>query len=305
MKISKEIKIAMVAVLAVIIVYVGIIFLKGLKLFSNDVAYYVAITDIQGMPTASDVRANGLKVGSVKNITFNPDKQNITVEISVTPNFKIPKGTSVYMTKEMLGSAIMNLKLGPDPTSILSPGDTIMGNAMVDLMSAAGNLLPEVETLLIKTDSILTTVNTLVNDPALVASLHNFESISSDLKLTTTKINGLLGNDIPRLMAKANNICSNLDTTTARLNQIDMLGMAQKADLTLNNVQDMTFKMNTVMNGKDSSLGMLMNGNSIVLHLDSTLINASLLLEEVRLHPKRFVHFSLFGKKDKPAETSK
>lgn len=305
MKISKEIKIALVAVLAVIIVYVGIIFLKGLKLFSNDVSYYVEIEDIQGMPTASDVRANGLKVGSVKSITFNPKKQNMTVEISVTPDFQIPVGTSVYMTKEMLGSAMMNLKLGSDPTKILAPGDTISGDPMVDLMSAAGNLLPEVQAILVKADSLLATMNTLAKDPALTASLHNFESISNDLKQTTTHINSLLGNDIPALMAKTNNICSNLDTTTTRLNQIDMLGMAQKADLTLSNVQDMTFKINTAMSSKTSSLGMLMNDNSIAMHLDSTLLNSSLLLEDLRLHPKRYVHFSLFGKKEKPAELSK
>lgn len=299
MKISKEIKIALVAVVAIMIIYVGIIFLKGLKLFSNDVSYFVEIADIQGMPTASDVRANGLKIGSVKNIKFNSEKQNMTVEISVTPDFKIPAGTSVYLTKEMLGSAIMNLKLGPDPTKVIAPGDTIKGAPMVDLMSAAGNLMPEVEEMLVKVDSILTTVNTLVSDPAIAASLHNIENISSDLKLTTTKINGLLGQDIPAIMKKANNICANLETTTERLNQVDLPGMAQKADVALGNVQDMTFKMNTALSNKNSSLGMLMNDNSIVLHLDSTLIEASMLLEDLRLNPKRYVHFSLFGKKDK------
>ena len=71
MKVSKEIRIGLVAVLAILIVYVGIIFLKGLKLFSNDVSYYVQLSDVQGMPTASDVRANGLKVGTVKAINFS------------------------------------------------------------------------------------------------------------------------------------------------------------------------------------------------------------------------------------------
>lgn len=304
MKISKEIKIAMVAVLAIIIVYVGIIFLKGLKLFSNDVSYYVEITDIQGMPTASDVRANGMKVGSVKSITFNPQKQNMTVEISVTPDFQIPVGTSVYMTKEMLGSAMMNLKLGSDPTKIIAPGDTIYGDPMVDLMSAASNLLPNVEAMLVRTDSILAAVNTLVNDPALATSLHNIENISNNLKQTIMMVNGLLGKDMPQMMAKANGIMTNLDTTSMRLNQIDMLGMAQKADMTLSNMQDMTFKINTAMTSTNSSLGMLMNDNSIALHLDSTMLNASRLLEDVRLHPKRYVHFSIFGKKEKPVDAT-
>ena len=299
MKLSKEIKIALVAVLAICIVYVGIIFLKGLKLFSNDVSYYVEMTDVQGMPTASDVRANGLKVGSVKNITFNPDKQNLTVEISVDPQFRIPQGTTVFMTKEMLGSAMMNLKLGADPTAILSPGDTINGTPMVDLITAAGNMIPQVEKMLPKVDSILTALNTLTNDPALSASMHNMAFITEELKTTTTQLNGLLGKDVPQLMAKTNNICTHLESTTSKIDQIDLIGMAQKTDTMLFNLQDMTFRLNTAMNSKETSIGMLMNDNAIALHLDSTLMNSSRLLEDLRLHPKRYVHFSLFGKKEK------
>ena len=299
MKISKEIKIASVAILSAIIVYVGIIFLKGLKLFSDEVSYFVEISNVQGMPTASDVRANGLKVGTVKAINFNAGKQNLTVEITVNPQFQIPEGTTVYMTKEMLGSAMMNLKLGPNPTAVLHPGDTILGEPMVDLMTEAGNMIPKVEALLPKVDSILTAMNTLVNDPSIATSMHNMEAVSADLRVTTSQINGLLGRDVPQLMAKTNNICTNLETTTGQLNQIDLVGMAQKADATMSSVQDMTFKMNTAMTSKETSLGMLMNDNSIALHLDSTMQNSSRLLEDFRLHPKRYVHFSLFGRKDK------
>ena len=299
MKISKEIKIASVAILSAILIYVGIIFLKGLKLFSDEVSYFVEISNVQGMPTASDVRANGLKVGTVKAINFNAGKQNLMVEITVNPQFQIPEGTTVYMTKEMLGSAMMNLKLGPNPTAVLHPGDTILGEPMVDLMTEAGNMIPKVEALLPKVDSILTAMNTLVNDPSIATSMHNMEAVSADLRVTTSQINGLLGRDVPQLMAKTNNICTNLETTTGQLNQIDLVGMAQKADATMSSVQDMTFKMNTAMTSKETSLGMLMNDNSIALHLDSTMQNSSRLLEDFRLHPKRYVHFSLFGRKDK------
>lgn len=299
MKTSKEIKIALVAVIAIIIIYVGIVFLKGLKLFDNNVSYFVEITDIQGMPTASDVRANGLTIGNVKTIVFNPNKQNLTVEITIDPKFKIPQGTTVYMTKEMLGSAMMNLKLGAQSGLYLQPGDTIEGTPMIDLMTEAGDMLPQVKAMLPKMDSILMALNTLTNDQALATSLHNMETVSSDLKFTTKRINGLLGNEIPQLLIKTNTICDNLETTTNRLNQIDMLGMAQKTDVILNNVQDMTFKINTAMNCKNSSLGMLMNDNSIALHLDSMAMNSSRLLEDLRQHPKRYVHFSVFGKKDK------
>ncbi len=299
MKISKEVKIGFTAILAVAIIYTGIIFLKGLKLFNNDVSYFVEMKDVQGMPVASEVLANGMRIGTVKDIVYNPESQNVIVEFEVNPSFLIPKGSSVYLSKEMLGSSKMNLNLGPDPHDNLIPGDTIKGKPSVDLMSAAGEMIPQVQALLPKIDSILTAVNELANNPALATSLNNMEAVSEDLRTTTKSINALLGKDVPQLMAKTNNICTNLETTTSNLNKIDLTGMASKANTTLDNVQQMTFKINTAMSSKDNSLGFLMNDNSIMLHLDSTMQNSSLLLEDFRLHPKRYVHFSLFGKKDK------
>lgn len=299
MGISKEIKIGITAIIAVAIVYLGIIFLKGLKLFSNDVSYFVEMNNVQGMPVASEVLANGLKVGSVKDITFSKEQQSLLVEITVDPSFSIPVGTTAHLSKEMLGTAKLNLDLGPDPSNILSPGDTFKGMAAVDLMSAAGNMIPQVEALLPKVDSILSALNTIANDPSLSASLHNLEEVTADLKTTTKSVNALLNKDVPKLMAHANNVCSNLETSTNTLNQIDLPGIASKADMTLANVQNITFKINTAMQSKDNMLGMMMNDNSVILHLDSTMQNSSRLLEDMRLHPKRYVHFSLFGRKDK------
>ncbi len=294
---TKEIKIAIIAILAVAIIYVGIIFLKGLKLFSNDVSYYVEIADVQGMPTESQVLANGLNVGQVKAIDYNARKQKLVVEISVKPEFQIPQGTTVYLSKEMLGNPKMNLKLGPDQTKIIHPGDTIQGEPSADLMTQAASMLPQIEALIPKIDSILSAFNNLANDPALAASLHNMEGMTAQLKTTTSQINSIMGNDVPKLLTHANNIGDNLEKTTETLNNIDIAGITDKASNTLGTVQELTNKLYSTMNSKDNSLGMLMNDNSIALMLDSTFANSSKLLEDLRLHPKRYVHFSLFGRK--------
>lgn len=303
MKVGKEIKIGICAVISVIVIYLGILFLKGLSLFDNDVSYFVKTSDVQGMQVSSDVRANGLAVGKVKAISFTSDKTSLIVELSIDPSFPIPKGTTVFMTKEMLGSAMMNLRLGPNPGDCLAPGDTISGEPGADLMTAAGQMVPQVQAMLPKLDSILSAVNTITNDPALLASLHNMEDISSELKTTigttSAQVNGLLGNDVPKLLSKTDVICTNLEQTTGSLAQIDLVGMANKADHAMTNMDAMTAKMNAAMNDKNTSIGMLMNDNSIMLHLDTTMQNSALLLEDFRLHPKRYVHFSLFGKKDK------
>ena len=299
MKFTKEIKIAIVAIIAIVIVYVGIILLKGLNLFSNDKEYVVIMSNVTGLSISSDVLANGLKVGYVKNISYNNKTQKMALTLTISKSFDMPEGTSVFVTKEMLGAAKLNLDLGEEGGAVLQPGDTIYGDSPTDLMAAAAGMIPEIEKMLPKIDSILTSLNMLVSDPSLAATLHNLESTTANLRTSTARINGMLDKDMPQLMASANNVMSNAETLTATLNRVDIEGMANNANQTISNANLITGKLNTALNSKDNSLGMLLNDNSIAVNLDSTVRNASMLLEDLRLHPKRYVHFSLFGKKEK------
>lgn len=296
---TKEVKIGLSAIVAIIIIYVGIIFLKGLKLFSNDTGYYVEMENANGLSVSSEVLANGVNIGLVKTISYVPEKQNILVEISVNPDFEIPVGTTAFLSKEMLGSPKINLALGPNTGNYMKPGDKIQTAISSDLMAMAGDMLPKVQALIPKLDSILAGVNKLANDPSLSTSIHNLEYITNNLKTTTDDVNQLLGHDVPKFMTKANVIASNLEGTTNKLNQIDLVGMANSAQGSLNNVNNITTKLDKAINSKDNSLGLLLNDNNLVVHMDTTIQNASLLLEDLRLNPKRYVHFSLFGKKAK------
>jgi len=296
---TKEIKIAITAIIAIVIIYVGIILLKGLNLFNTDKEYTVIMNNVTGLSVSSDVLANGLKVGYVKKISYNNKNQKMALTLTINQSFKMPKGTSVFVTKEMLGTAKLNLDLGANTGEMIQPGDTIYGESPVDLMAAAGAMIPQIESMLPKIDSILTSLNTLVSDPALVATIQNLEYTTSNLRTTTDRINGILNKDVPSMMSAANNAAHNVETLTATLNRVDIEGIANNANQTISNANLITNKLNTAMNSKDNSLGLLLNDNSLVLNMDSTMRNASLLLEDLRLHPKRYVHFSLFGKKDK------
>ena len=296
---TKEIKIACTVIMAIFIVYFGIIWLKGLKIFNNDKEYVVVMDNVSGLNVSSDVLANGLKVGYVKNISYNSKNQKMALVLDIAPTFELPEGTTVFVTKEMLGSAKLNLELGSINANLLSNGDTIYGKSSADLMSAAADMIPQIEGLLPKMDSILTSLNSLVADPALAATLHNLEYTTANLRTTTNEINGLLKKDMPQLMASANKAMGNAEILTESLNKVDIEGIANNANQTLANTNRITNKLNSALNSKDNSLGMLVNDNSIALNLDSTIRNASILLEDLRLHPKRYVHFSVFGKKDK------
>ena len=299
---SKEIKIAIAAIVAVVIVYLGIIFMKGLKLFGTDNIYYVEMKNVAGLSKAGEVIANGMNIGSVKDISYDSKRQMLTVAVELNEGFSLPRNSHATTTKDMLGAPKMNIILGENPNDLLTVGDTIYGEGGGDLMSSIGDMVPQLKALMPKLDSILSAVNTLTNDPALATSLHNMEYITNKLKITTDDVNQLMRRDVPQLMGHANNICTNLETTTSQLNQLDLAGMASNANATLESANQVVSELQSFtsqLNNQHSSLGKLMNDPSIYNHLDSTMNNASRLLEDLRLHPKRYVHFSLFGKKDK------
>lgn len=298
-KFPNEIKIAIIAILAIAIIYIGIMFLKGLRLFNNDDTYYVKMDDVSGINIASNVLAKGMKVGSVKDIKFNEKTQVMIVELSITPDFALPEGSSIFITTEMLGSAHVNLALGPSDAPLLHPGDTISGEPAQQLMKEAAGMIPQIEMLLPKLDSILASLNILMADPALAASLHNIEYMTGNLRTTTDNLNTLTGRDLPRMLNHADAMIVNLDTLSSTLARIDIDGIANNANQTLAHTNSITSKLDNAMQSKDNSLGMLLNDNSLVVHIDTTVVNASLLLKDLREHPKRYVHFSLFGKKDK------
>lgn len=299
---SKEIKIAITAVIAVVIVYLGIIFMKGLKLFSSDNIYYVEMKNVGGLSKAGEVIANGMNIGVVKDITYDGTRQMLTVAVELNEGFLLPRNSHATTVKDMLGAPKMNIILGENPRDLLAKGDTIPGEGGGDLMSSIGEMVPQLKALMPKLDSILTAVNTLTNDPALAASLHNMEYVSNNLKTTTDDINRLMRHDVPQLIGHANSIFSSVETTTQQLNQIDLVGIADNASETMKNANQVVSELQLFTNqlsNQNSSLGKLMNDPSMYNHLDSTMNNASRLLEDLRLHPSRYVHFSVFGKKEK------
>ena len=299
---TKEIKLAIIAILSVAIVYFGIIFLKGLKLFSTDNIYYVAMKDVGGLAKSAEVMSKGMKVGQVKDIQYDAATQMLTVAVELENGLVLTQGSHANITKELLGAPKLNIVMGDDASDLLSRGDTIPGTAGSDLMSAAGDMIPQIQQLMPKLDSILTALNTIMNDPSIPASLQNLEYVSNNLKTTTDGINGLLARDVPRLMVKANGICDNPQTTTNQLGQVDIAGIADNANSAISTanqtMQELQLFTNK-LNNPNSSLGRLMNDASIYNNLDSTTLNASRLLEDLRLNPKRYVHFSVFGSKKK------
>jgi phospholipid/cholesterol/gamma-HCH transport system substrate-binding protein len=296
---SKEVKIALVAVVGVVILFFGMNFLKGLSLFSNDNNYFVAFQDVTGLSESSPIYADGFKVGVVKGVSYDyGNNTDIKVKIQVDKNLRIPKGSSAEIVSDMLGNVRVNLLINRSENEFLTPGDVIVGRVSAGAIGKVADMIPAIEKMLPKLDSIMASLNTLLADPAIAQSLHNIKNVTSNLTTTSQQLNVLmagLNQGVPTMMHKANGVLDNTNRLTANLANVDVAGTMAEVNQTLAGVQAFTDKLNN----KNSSLGLLMNDASVYNNLNSTMRNADSLMVNIRQHPKRYVHFSVFGKKDK------
>lgn len=299
MKFTKEIRIALVAIVGILVMYFGINFLKGINLFSTNNAYYMTFDDIQGLGASTPIYADGYKVGTVDKVDYDYSGSGpIKVKADINKDLRIPEGSMAEIEKDIMGNLQVNLLLANNPRERIEPGGVIPGTVNAGMMGKAAQLVPVVEKMLPKLDSILTNVNALLADPAIAASLHNVETITNNLTVSTRELNTLmagLNKQVPGMIRKANGVLDNTNRLTANLADLDVQGTLNRVNATLEGAQKFTDQLNS---GK-GSLGLLMNDTKLYDNLTSTMSHADSLVIDLKAHPKRYVHFSIFGRKDK------
>lgn len=299
MKITKEIKIALVAIVGILIMYFGINFLKGINLFSSNSYYYLTFDDIQGLGASTPIYADGYKVGTVDAVEFDYAQSGpIKVKADIDKNLRVPKGSQAEIVKDLMGNLQVNLLLANNPRERIEPGGIIPGAVNEGIMGKAGELVPVVEKMLPKLDSILSSVNALLADPALAATLHNAQTITNNLTVSTRELNTLmagLNKQVPGMINRANGVLDNTHRLTSNLASLDVQGTLDRVNKTLEEAQAFTDKLNS----NKGTLGLLMNDTRLYDNLNATMSHADSLVIDLKQHPKRYVHFSVFGKKDK------
>ena len=296
---AKEIKIALVAIVGILVLFFGMKFLKGVQLFSNDHVYYVTFSDISGLAASSPIYANGFKVGTVKSIEYDYSKPGaIVATVGLDKKLQVPNGSRAEIESDLLGNVKLNLLLGDPSAGMIPVGGKISGSIYAGALGKAAEMIPQIEKMLPKLDSILANLNTLTADPAIAKSLHNVEHITNDLTTTTTQLNTLmasLNKEVPGMITRANNVLDQSGQLASNLSAVNVEETMAKVSETLENLHRFTDKLNA----NDGSLGLLLNDKKLYQNLNSTIAHADSLLINLREHPKRYVHFSVFGKKDK------
>lgn len=298
-KYAKEIQIALVAIVGIVVLYFGLQFLKGLTLFSSDNHYYVKFDDISGLSASSPIYANGYRIGVVERIIYDYEHNGeIVAELGIDNKMQIPKGSYAEIASDLLGNIKLEVKFGPDFDDVMEPGDTINGGLQDGAFGKVEKLLPHLEKALPKLDSILYNVNVLLSDPSLSNSLDNIERMTADLTKVSkdmSMISASLNHQLPHMLTTADGVLTNIDTLTQTLNAIDFVATMAKVDATLQNVQALTAKLNS----KEGTVGKFLTDPSIYDHLNSTSAHLDSLIIDLKAHPGRYVHISLFGKKQK------
>ncbi|MBR0432452.1 MAG: MCE family protein [Bacteroidaceae bacterium] len=300
MRISREAMIGLTGVIALVLLFFTIKFLQGVNLFTTQDTYYINFRNAKALAKSSPVYADGYNVGIVSDIRYDYDHPGtgVIVEIAVEDGMRIPHGTTAVLDEAMLGGCTLNLMMGNSPVERYAVGDTIPSADNNGLMAKAADMMPKLEQTLAKVDTLLTTLNTLASDPNLQKILANAEVLTASLDQSSRDLNKLLEKDVPAMTQTFNSAGKNVVALTDKLNRLDLEGTMAKVDGTMNNVNQMTQRLNAT----DNNVGLLLNDTTLYGNLNRTANSAAQLVEDLKAHPKRYVHFSIFGKKEKPAE---
>lgn len=293
-KISKEVKIGMAFVIAIFILYYGISFLKGINLFRPSNSYMVVFDDVAGLTQATPVTLNGYPIGLVSSMKLDTEHGNrIITYLDMNKGVQLPKGSKMILDVSMLGSATIIVKESDNKTEFVSPSDTIIGIRNKGMLDAAGGMIPQIQNLMPKIDSILTGINVLVNNPALSQSLSDVNQITGDLAKTTKQLNVMmaaLNKDVPTITGNLSQASTDFATMSKQFNQIDLASTYKSVDATVKSLENLSAKMNS----KDGSIGLLLNDRQLYDSIVNTMSNASLLLKDVKENPSRYINVKVF-----------
>lgn len=294
--ITKEVRIGIAGIIALCVLVYGINYLKGINMFKPSSYFYVKFKNVNGLAKSSPVFADGVRVGIVRDIYYDYNQaENVVVEVELDTELRIPKGSSAELTSELMGGVRMDILLANNPREKYAIGDTIPGKLNNGMMESVAALMPQIEQMLPKLDSIMTSLNTILGDQSIPATLHSVEKMAANLEVTSGQLKVLMGRDIPQLTGKLNTLGDNFISISDNLKKIDYANTFNEIEQTLANIKIVTEKLNS----KDNTVGLLLNDPQLYNNLNATTANAASLLEDLKEHPKRYVHFSLFGKKEK------
>ena len=293
-KISREVKIGAAFLVSLALLYFGINFMKGSNVFSRYATYYTVLENTGGIASSSSITVKGYKVGTVSNVEYDYSAPNrIVVTLRVYESLRVPKGSRAVVVGSLMDGSSLNLSLTQN-TEFYLDGDTIASGMSNGLMGEVENvMLPQINAMIPKVDSLVSALTALAANPALANSLNNVESVSCKLDNTVDELNRFLRLELPQLMLSLQGTVDNAHSITSDLASIDFVKTIEGIDSTITNLRELS----SVLMSNSSSVGRLLNDTAFYNNLNGVCVNANALIEDVKAHPSRYINISVFGKK--------
>lgn len=318
MKISNETKIGALTAVAITLMILGFNFLKGKTFFGKSHNLYAKYTNVQGLANSNPVMINGLQVGTVYSITTDKNMKEILVNMTLNKDVNIPKNSLAYIRTNPLGTTSIDIKLG-DATEYLPKNDTIKTEASAGILDAAVQeirpVLNNVKGAVKSLDSVLMNVNSILDPHSknnIRHILDNLNKTSAGLTVSSASLqtllnteNGALAKSLNNVSSftgnlagnneKLNSVISNLDKTSANFSNLDVEKTLNNLNSTISELKSTIGKLNT----SNGTAGLLLNDTRLYNNLNATSNKLNLLLDDLKTNPKRYISFSVFGKKYK------
>lgn len=298
-KFSRELWIGALVIATVAVLYFGVNYLKGINIFNPTNYYYVKFDRVNGLSVSSPITIKGYKIGLIKDIIYNYDdpKDGIVVVLQVDDDLRIPVNSRAVLTSELLGGANVSLTLNAEMNGVFyKKGDTIPSFIDDGIMATVtAEIMPRVQSIVPQLDSLLVSLKVIAGDQAIQKSLGNIQRLTANLESASVSLDGMMKNDVPVIMKNVNTITTDFSKVSANLSHVDFQATMKRVDNTLANLQTITDKVNR----GEGTVGMLLNDKTLYNNLANTAGSANELLIDLKANPKRYVQFSLWGKKDK------
>ncbi len=310
---SHEVKVGAVALITIVAFILLFNFLKGSALFTSTDTYNIVYSNIAGLTESNPVEINGYQAGVVQDIKLINDGNGLlAVSISVDRNFKIPVGTKAEITTATLIAGMKIILRMGESSEMLHNHDTLEGYVATGIMDRLSQTLAPLEDnitgMILKLDSIISNLNNLFTPKMtsdIRSAVNNVNGITANLKeISDNEKDELMTSieDLKKFTAMLSANSSSLDTSLKNIAAISDTVASSDLSSTLSSLKVSLSHVNDLVGGMskgEGTVGKLMTNDSLYTNLSNTLHSLDLLLRDMQVNPKKYVHFSLFGKKDK------
>ena len=294
---NKELIIGISVILAIVILFFGIEYLKGINMFSPANFYYVNCANVSGLEISAPVTIDGYKVGQVREISYDYDNPGkIKVLLAVNKKLRVPDDSYAVLASTLMGGAYIDIKMGQSK-KMLEVGSPISTKETTGLMDALSNdIMPAVNTILPRIDSLLYNLNTLVADPALTQSIRRLDGITQNVLAATDGLSTTMRKDVPAFMHSARSVTTKIDTVSANLVALSVQLKQLPLSSTMDNVNEVTanlVRFSNQLNDQSSTLGKLTNDPELYNRLNRVTADIDSLILDIKKNPKRYISIKL------------